>query len=87
MQYGTIHQRVGRALKLCRVKNGDLTLDETADKIEAVYGSRPNKATISTWERGRVSISIEVLDAYAKTFKTTIVRILQDAGLDEEAAA
>lgn len=82
MQYGTLYQRVGRSLKLCRVRHGDLTLDQTADKLEAYYGTRVNKATISTWERGVVSISLKVLDAYAKTFNTTIVKILSDAGLD-----
>ena len=82
MDYGTIYQRIGRALKVCRVRHGDLTLDELADKLEEHHGTRVNKTTVSTWERGRVAISLEVLDAYAKTFDTTIVAILCDAGLD-----
>ncbi len=85
MTYGTLYQRIGRALKVCRVRHGDLSLDATADKLEKHYGTRVNKTTISTWERGRVAISLEVLEAYAQTFDTTIMAILKDAGLGEAA--
>jgi transcriptional regulator with XRE-family HTH domain len=77
----TIYQRVGRALKVCRVRHGDLTIDQTAELLRPHVGRVLSRSTISQWERGVARISLEVVDAYCKTFGLSLIELLSDAGV------
>ena len=79
-----LNEALGTELRVLRARH-KLSQEQLAIALEPYFGRAPHTSTISAWENGLTSISVELLSAYAGAFEIGIGDIIRSAGLDRAA--